>query len=116
MSADGLWYIPEGFREGARANTSAAEAAETTQRALRQVRVNAAGWGGADAFVGALTTTRDAQARGAAVAAEGRQHMATADHRVADLGEEVDTAAGQALDGAAAALRVPPDQSVAGGI
>lgn len=118
MSADGLWYIPEGFREGARANTETAEAAENTQRYLSQVQVNAASWGGADAFVSALTTTRDTQARGAASAAEGRNNMATADNNVADMGEEVDSAAGQALASGSAAASAPvqADTTVANGL
>jgi hypothetical protein len=116
MSADGLWYIPEGFREGARANTDTAEAAENTQRYLGQVQVNGASWGGADAFVSALTTTRDTQARGVAMAAEGRHNMATADNTVADTGEEVDAAAGQAMGTAAASAQVQADQSVANGL
>jgi hypothetical protein len=116
MSADGLWYIPEGFREGARANTETAEAAENTQRYLGQVQVNAASWGGADAFVNALNTTRDVQARGVATAAEGRNNMATADNQVADTGEEVDAAAGQVMGNAAASAQVQADQSVANGL
>ncbi|MGP3967368.1 hypothetical protein [Streptomyces sp. 6N223] len=117
MSADGLWYIPEGFREGARANTDTAEAAENTQRLLNQVQVNGASWGGADAFVNALTTTRDVQARGVATAAEGRHNMAAADNNVADIGEEVDAAAGQAMGNAAAAsVQVQADTSVANGM
>ncbi|MFD5318810.1 hypothetical protein [Streptomyces sp. NPDC127098] len=115
MSADGLWYLPEGFREGARANVETAEAAENTRRYLGQVQVDAASYGGADAFVSALTTTRDAQARGVAQAAEGRQNMAAADTQVADLGEEVDAAAGQAL-GTAASTRIAADRSVADGL
>lgn len=114
MSADGLWYLPEGFREGARANVETAEAAENARRYLGQVQVNAASYGGADAFVDALTTTRDAQARGVAQAAEGRQNMAAADHQVADLGEEVDAAAGQALG--AASTRIAADRAVADGL
>lgn len=117
MSADGLWYIPEGFREGARANTETAEVAENTRRYLGQVQVNAASYGGATDFVSAVTTTRDAQSRGVAMAAEGRTNMAAADNTVADTGEEVDAAAGQALDAAAAAvLPVQPDASVANGL
>ncbi|GAB2912660.1 hypothetical protein [Streptomyces mayteni] len=114
MSADGLWYLPEGFREAARANTDTADAAETTRQLLNQVQVDAASYGGADAFVSALTETRDTQARGAARAAEGRQNMAAADTQVADTGEQMDAAAGQALG--AASIRVPADQSVADGL
>ncbi|WP_049580350.1 hypothetical protein [Streptomyces sp. SBT349] len=114
MSADGLWYIPEGYREAARANTDTAEAAESARRLLGQVQVNAASWGGADAFVNALTTTRDTQARGTAAAAEGRQNMAAADERVAALGEEVDAAAGQVLGGASAGARI--DRTIADGL
>ncbi|ONK16063.1 hypothetical protein [Streptomyces sp. MP131-18] len=114
MSADGLWYIPEGFREAARASTETAEAAENAGRRLGQVQVNAASWGGADAFVNALTTTRDVQARGAALAAEGRRNMAGADNQVAGIGEEVDVAAGQALG--AAAAHVQADRTVTDGM
>jgi hypothetical protein len=117
MSADGLWYIPEGFREGARANTETAEAAENTQRYLGQVQVNAASYGGATEFVNALTTTRDVQARGAGMAAEGRHNMATADNTVADTGEEVDAAAGQAMGNAAvASTQVQADPTIANGL
>ncbi|TDC13081.1 hypothetical protein E1265_28580 [Streptomyces sp. 8K308] len=118
MSADGLWYLPEGFREAARANVDTAEAAENARRYLGQVQVNAASYGGAGDFVNALTTTRDAQARGVAHAAEGRQNMAAADNQVAELGEGVDAAAGQALGAAAASVqaRVPADRTVADGL
>jgi hypothetical protein len=114
MSADGLWYIPEGFREAAHASAETAEAAENTRRLLGQVQVNATSWGGADAFVSALTTTRDAQARGAAMAAEGRRNMAAADNQVAGIGEETDAAAGQALGAASAHVRA--DRTVADGL
>jgi hypothetical protein len=114
VSADGLYYLPEGFREGARANESTAEAAENTRNQLGRVRIDAAAYGGADAFVAALTATRDAQARSVGRAAEGRRNMAAADTTVAGIGEETDTAAGQALGGASAAI--PADPSVADGV
>jgi hypothetical protein len=116
MSADGLWYIPEGFREGARSNADTAEAAENTRQLLSQVQVNASSYGGATEFVNALIETRDTQARGAGRAAEGRQNMATADNQVADTGEEMDAAAAQALSAAAAATQVQADQTIANGL
>jgi hypothetical protein len=117
MSGDGLWYMPEGFREGARANTTASDAAAATEGTLRGVQVNAASYGGADAFVNALIETRDVQARGVAMAAEGRQNMATADNNVADIGIEVDSAAAQAMGSAAAAFtQIQPDQGIADGL
>ncbi|MGP4113358.1 hypothetical protein ACTWP5_20895 [Streptomyces sp. 4N509B] len=120
MSADGLWYLPEGFREGARGNEATAQAAETTRDLLNRVQVNASDYGGADAFVTALTTTRDTNARGAAHAAEGRHNMAAADTQVADYGEEMDAAAAQTLGAASAPPSAPPsvqpDQAVANGL
>ncbi|MDT0341286.1 hypothetical protein [Streptomyces litchfieldiae] len=114
MSADGLWYIPEGFREGARANTTSADAAETTRQLLGRVQVSATSYGGATEFVNALIETRDTSAQGAARAAEGRQNMAAADNQVADTGEEMDAAAAQALG--AASTRVQADQTIADGL
>ncbi|MEO3755865.1 hypothetical protein [Streptomyces sp. B6B3] len=115
MSADGLYYLPEGFQEGARANVSAADAAEATHQALASVQVNAASFGGADAFVNALITTRDTQARGVAMAAEGRQGMASADNAVAGIGTDMDAAAEQTLGGASAQTAAA-DQTIADGV
>jgi hypothetical protein len=112
VSADGLYYLPEGFREGARGNTTAADAAESTHRTLSRVQINAASYAGADAFVNALTTTRDTQSRGVVKAAEGRENMAAADNNVAGIGEETDAAAGQSLGG----VTVQADQTIADGV
>ncbi|MGP4109442.1 hypothetical protein ACTWP5_00815 [Streptomyces sp. 4N509B] len=112
MTTDGLYYLPEGFRDGARQNANTADAAEGARRYLSQTEVNAAGYGGADAFPRALEATRDKQARGIAQAEEGRNNMAAADQVVAITGEEMDAAAGQALGAASVAA----DRGVADGV
>ncbi|RMI29788.1 hypothetical protein [Streptomyces triticirhizae] len=114
MSTDGLYYLPEGFREGARGNAETADAAEGAARYLGRVPVNTAGYAGADAFPKALTSTRDAQARGITQAAEGRTHMAQADRTVAATGEGMDTAAAQALS--RVTVTTPVDRGVADAI
>ncbi|MDT0343956.1 hypothetical protein [Streptomyces litchfieldiae] len=93
MSGDGLFYIPDEFRESARVSLDSADAAEGTRRQLRNAQPDAGCFGGADAFVTALTSTRDRQLREVGQAAEGRENMSDADHRTADIGEEMDVAA-----------------------
>ena len=97
MSGDEMYYLPDGFRESARVSLDAAEGAETTSRYLRTAQPDAHSFGGADAFVAALISTRDRQAREVQQAAEGRENMADADQRTADIGEETDAAAQAAL-------------------
>ncbi|WP_016907978.1 MULTISPECIES: hypothetical protein [Streptomyces] len=92
MSEDaGLDYLPEGFREGGRTSNRSADAAEGARGHLRGVEAGGAQFGGADAYVSALNGNSERQARGAGKAAEDRDDMSGADHRVADLGEDVDT-------------------------
>ena len=111
MSGDGLYYLPDGFREGARHNASTADAAEGTSRYLGRIQIDTAAYAGADAFPAALSATRDKQARGVAQAAEGRDNMAAADRHVAATGDEMDTAAGTALGGV-----IQPDHGIADGV
>ncbi|MFW6725081.1 hypothetical protein ACHZ98_34095 [Streptomyces sp. MAR4 CNY-716] len=113
MTADGLEYLPEGFRDGARRNAETSDAAEGTRRYLANVPISNGAYGGADAFPGALTSTRDAQARSVGRAAEDREAMAAADNQVAATGEDMDAGAAQALGGAAAA---GPDRGVRDGV
>ena len=101
MSGDGLYYLPDGFREGARRSGATADAAESTHRQLSRMSINNAAYAGADAFPTALSATRDKQARGVSQAGEARENMAAADNQVAAMGEEMDTTAGQALGSAA---------------
>ena len=91
--SDGLYYLPDGFREGAEGSDAAAEAAASTRRYLGRATPNAASYAGADEFVQAVTATRDTQARGVARAAEDRSGMADTDRQVAAYGEEMDAAA-----------------------
>ncbi|RKN45587.1 hypothetical protein [Streptomyces hoynatensis] len=100
MSADGLYYLPEGFREGARRNGITADAAEEAGDSLRRVRIDDAAYAGAGAFPAALATVRDTQARSLAQAAQGRDSMAAADSAVAATGEEMDATATEALGSA----------------
>ncbi|WP_129837668.1 hypothetical protein [Streptomyces sp. RFCAC02] len=97
MSTDGLFYMPEEFRESARGSLESADAAESTRRRLGTAQPDAGRFGGADAFVGALVSTRDRQMREVEQAAEGREEMAGADQRTADIGEEMESAAESAL-------------------
>ncbi|MFW6692253.1 hypothetical protein [Streptomyces sp. MAR4 CNX-425] len=99
MTADGLEYLPEGFRDGARRNADTADAAEGTRRYLGNVPISTGAYGGAAAFPAALTDTRDTQARSIGRAAEGRNGMAAADNQVAATGDDMDTGAAQALGG-----------------
>ncbi|RKN43034.1 hypothetical protein [Streptomyces hoynatensis] len=104
MSGDELYYLPDEFRESARVGLDSADAAESTGRYLRNARPDAHGFGGADAFVASLNATRDRQAREVRQAAEGRENMAGADQRTADIGEETDAAAQSALGKANSAV------------
>ncbi|UED83394.1 hypothetical protein [Streptomyces profundus] len=112
MSNEGLYYLPEGFREGARANTDTADAADGVSRYLGRVPIDPAGYAGADAFPKALTSTRDVQSRSVARAAEGRTNMAAADRSVATTGETMDTEATRALTQAT----TPTDRTIADGV
>jgi hypothetical protein len=113
VTDDGLNYLPEGFRDGARRNSATADAAEGTRRYLGNVPISTAAYAGATAFPTALTDTRDTQARGVGQAAEGRNNMAAADGYVATTGEEMDAGARQALGN----VTVPTaDRRVADGV
>lgn len=97
MSEDGLYVIPDRFRESARMSLDSAEAAEDVRRQLGNAQPDAQRFGGADAFVASLNATRDRQRREVGQAAEGRENMSDADQRTADIGEETDGAAEAAL-------------------
>ncbi|RMI29997.1 hypothetical protein [Streptomyces triticirhizae] len=97
MSTDGLYYLPDGFRESGRGSADTADAAESSRRYLGQATANSASYAGADAFVGSLNGTRDRQVREVDQAAEGRENMAESDYQVAAGGEEMDADANAAL-------------------
>ncbi|MDT0346573.1 hypothetical protein [Streptomyces litchfieldiae] len=115
MSADGLYYLPDGFRESGQGSGRAADAAESTRHYLGRATPNAASYAGADEFVTAVTNTRDTQSRGVAGAAEGRDNMAASDYQVAALGEETEAGANTAI-GAAALTDSPVARGIADGI
>lgn len=98
MAGDDLYYLPDQFRESAHVSLDCADTAEGVGRYLRTAQPDARAFGGADAFVASLTATRDRQAREAGQAAEGRQNMADADERTADIGEETEAAAQAVLE------------------
>jgi hypothetical protein len=100
--SDGLYYLPDGFRESGRGSTRAADAAESARHYLNRATPDAASYAGADEFVVAVTDTRDIQSRGVGGASEGRDGMALADHRVAALGEDTQDAARGTIQGGAA--------------
>ncbi|TDC63104.1 hypothetical protein [Streptomyces hainanensis] len=104
MSGDGLYYIPDGFRESARGSYETAEMAESTRRYLDRATPNASSYAGADAFVNAVISTRDTQSRGVSRAAEGREGMAGADNFVAGTGDEMEVDADAAINVAASTV------------
>ncbi|MDT0321159.1 hypothetical protein [Streptomyces millisiae] len=104
MSGDGLYYIPDGFRESARGSYETADMAESTRRYLDRATPNASSYAGADAFVNAVISTRDKQSRGVSRAAEGRENMAGADHVVADTGDEMEIGAEASINAAASSV------------
>jgi hypothetical protein len=118
VPGDGLYYFSDGFREAAQGSVSSADAAESTRRYLERAAPNAASYAGADEFVNAVTATRDKQSRGVARAADGRENMATADHQVAGLGDELEADADASLNAAHAAAgeAAPVDRSIADGV
>ncbi|GAB2881181.1 hypothetical protein [Streptomyces mayteni] len=97
MSDDGLYFIPDEFREAARVSLESADAAEGARRQLGNAQPDAGGFGGADAFVASLIATRDRQVREVGQAAEGRENMSDADQLTADIGDETDMGATAAV-------------------
>ncbi|MEE1928713.1 hypothetical protein V1J52_10975 [Streptomyces sp. TRM 70351] len=104
-----LEYLPEGFRESARHNHDAADAADGVARRVRAVSTSATqfGGGGASSFSGVLNGTAGGQARGAERAREQRDALGEGGSAAAGLGVETDELAGTAQRGA-----VPADPAV----
>ncbi|RKN10975.1 hypothetical protein [Streptomyces radicis] len=97
MSGEGLEYLPDGLRQGGRGSYASADAAESARSLLRGVEADPAGFGGADAFAGAVNGARDRQSRGVERAGEDREDMADGDHQAAAIGEDTDVAATAAV-------------------
>ncbi|GAA1916537.1 hypothetical protein GCM10009716_27190 [Streptomyces sodiiphilus] len=101
MAAEGLEYVPEGFRQGGSLSHESADRAENAHARLRTVSAGAGHFGGAETFTAAVNSTRDRQSRGVERASEGRQNLGDNGWTAAAIGEEMD-ADGTAALGAAA--------------
>ncbi|TDC20700.1 hypothetical protein E1265_20920 [Streptomyces sp. 8K308] len=104
VSGDGLYYIPDGFRESARGSFETADLAESTRRYLDRAVPNPNSYADGGHFAGKVDATRLEQMGGVARAAEGRENMAGRDHVVADTGDEMEIGAEAAINTAASSV------------
>ncbi|MDT0266240.1 hypothetical protein RM844_08020 [Streptomyces sp. DSM 44915] len=94
---EGLEYLPESLRAGARGSYTASDEAEGAHAYLRSVSASASSFGGADTFVNAVNETRDTQSRGVNHAIEGRADLGDSGYQSAAIGEDTDAASGAAV-------------------